>query len=176
MAHGKATQIAMTAAVSIVALACSAADVSPLNPGELDRSCFDACVDKGEEPDDCRAICTVPDDKKGSKSTSDAGIALGEDAGLDEKLDPTIEKPCIECWYEDAAACVDQAKACEASLACNQLQWCPSLCGKPDCVDECNEIIPTGVAPLADLVQCAVCDDGPCAQACEDSVMLSYCD
>ena len=91
-------------------------------------------------------------------------------------IDPDIEKPCIECMYsQQAPACEQQATACEQDLACQQLQWCPTLCGKDGCFEECNEVIPDGVAPLSALVQCAVCDAGPCAQECVGSVLLGFC-
>ena len=48
--------------------------------------------------------------------------------------------------------------------------------GTEACVDECNAIIPTGVAPLSALVTCIACGDGPCAKACEGSGWLSYCE
>lgn len=43
-------------------------------------------------------------------------------------------------------------------------------------MDECNEVIPTGVATLTALVRCAVCGDGPCADECRDSVTRTYRD
>jgi len=106
------------------------------------------------------------------------GGAAGSTGGTGGKPDPAVEKSCVQCWYDTQVngACVNEAKACEESLACSQLQWCPQLCGKPDCVEECNQIIPTGVAPLTALVQCMACGNAPCASDCEGSVLLSYCD
>ncbi len=156
--------------------------------GEYDQGCYDACIAKGAEVAECEAACTKPqgDKPEGDKPEGsvkpevdggDPGDGGGE--GVVEGLDPEVEKPCIQCWYDEAESggtCEDEAKACEASLACTQLQWCPTLCGKPECFDECNAVIPSGVEALTALARCAVCDDGPCADECEDSLMRRYCD
>ena len=86
-------------------------------------------------------------------------------------------KNCITCWEEQAESgiCAEQLEACQDSLACTQLQWCPVLCERGDCVTECNEIIPTGVPILTALVQCMACGNGPCSNECEDSILLAYC-
>ncbi len=163
---------------------------SPDGDGEDEQACLDACLAKGGSDDECTAWCTNPGDGKpgaGEKPpsggvTADGGGREGDPGEMPdpgETLDPEVEKPCIQCWYDETetgGACNEEAKACEASLACTQLQWCPTLCGKPECFEECNAVIPTGVAPLTALAQCAVCNDGPCADACEDSVMRAYCD
>ncbi len=160
-------------------------------PGEVDQECYDACIAKGASPEECAFYCSDPKGTTGKTpgSTSNPGTGTssggtvgtggaGAGTGTGGKLDPEVEKPCVQCWYDESqmtGVCVDEAKACEQSLACSQLQWCPMLCGKPDCIQECNEIIPSGVAPLSALVQCMACEDGPCAEECQDSVMLSYC-
>jgi len=152
----------------------------------LDEKCYSACLEKGEAAEVCDAYCTVDDgDGKGgagAKGTDKGTGATGNDGtgGFGASgVDPADEKSCIQCWYDESdatGACSAEAKACELSLACTQLQWCPLICEKPGCWQECNEIIPTGVEPLSDLVQCMACDGGPCANECEDSVMLAYCD
>lgn len=152
----------------------------------VDEKCYDACLNKGVPSDDCEAYCSAGAGKDGAGA---AGTGSGKGTGAAGNsgtggfgasgVDPVEEKSCIECWYdesEETGQCSDEAKACQASLACTQLQWCPVLCEKPGCWEECNEIIPSGVEPLRDLVECMVCDGGPCAEECADSVMLSYCE
>jgi hypothetical protein len=179
------------AIIGALALAACGSDVKS-NKGAgggatLDAECYDSCVAKGEAPALCTAFCSEGkggDDGKGktSSGTSSASGGSGSVGGggtAGGPVDVELEKSCIGCWYDEAQAtgvCGAEAKACEDSLACTQLQWCPLLCEKDDCIEECNVIIPTGVAPLTALVQCMACDGGPCAGACQGSVMLSYCD
>ena len=121
------------------------------------------------------------------------GISMG-DSGVDSDMNAQPEeegpkaewteaevraKGCVQCWYDEritGGACQAEVAACEASLACTQLQWCPSLCDREDCVDECNDIIPSGVPILQAVIQCLACDDGPCTEACVDTPMETYCD
>jgi len=144
------------------------------------KSCYDDCVAKGVPPTDCTAVCAAWEGgtKPGVGGTAGSGASSGIGGSSSSPIDPELEKTCVECWYDvsqTGEACEDEAKACDQSLACTQLQWCPLICAKPDCWQECNEVIPTGVAPLTALVQCVACDDGPCAEECQDSVMLGYC-
>ena len=46
------------------------------------------------------------------------------------KQEQIDSKNCIGCWEEQAERgfCEEQLNACEESLACTQLQWCPVLC------------------------------------------------
>lgn len=163
---------------------------------EVDPGCLDGCIDKGLSSEECRPICTIDpggekaagaSDKSGGESFDDKGGGAGGSGDGDGdvagdpdpgELDVAAEKDCVGCWYEqeqNGGACAEQTQACEASVACTQLQWCPSLCGKPECQPECDEAIPSGIPLLRALVGCVACDDGPCAAACQGSVALSYC-
>ena len=151
----------------------------------LDGDCYDACIAKGEPVDVCAAYCSGGVGGKGSGTGGKTGVGGSGAAGSSSSgsgaaggFDVEVEKSCVSCWYDETVtggACQAEATACQQSLACTQLQWCPSFCGKPGCLDECNAIIPSGVAPLTALVQCVACDGGPCAEACNGSVMLQYC-
>jgi len=159
---------------------------------DVDQGCYSGCVAKGVPEADCEIYCSdlVDDsDKKGTGASGKTGTGgsgkTGTGAGANaggagsDELDPELEKSCVKCWYDESAstgACGAEAKACESSVACTQLQWCPTLCGKLGCWQECNDVIPSGVDPLAALVQCMACGQGPCAEVCQGSVMLSYCD
>lgn len=139
----------------------------------VDPGCFQACVDKGVSEEECNAACTEDDTKTSSKSSTQTstGSAGG---GVDE----LYEKSCYVCMEENAGdTCGEELKACEASLACLQLRDCPFTCGeKPGCIEECNEIIPTGVAALTALVQCMSCGVGPCSDECSESLTQAYCE
>lgn len=150
----------------------------------VDQECFEACVDKGLSTAECNDWCDKGSSASGkgaTTSTATTGGTTGSGTTTTSgggKLDPELEKSCIDCWYDESAStgqCAEQAAICEADLACQQLQWCPLLCEGENCFEECNEIIPSGVEPLSALVQCMACDGGPCAQACAGSLMLQYC-
>ncbi|MBW2454860.1 MAG: hypothetical protein JRI68_10130 [Deltaproteobacteria bacterium] len=144
---------------------------------QTNPECYADCIEKGETPENCVYYCS-------EKGTGGSGAASSGSGGTTTSsgtggVDPESNKPCIQCWYDEDqtnGACTAEAMACEYSLACTQLQWCPLLCDKTGCIEECNAIIPTGVADLTALVQCAVCNGGPCADECQDSVFLYYCE
>ena len=181
---------------------CDIADVIHFTGGDpsptLDLECYDSCLKKGLESAECEGYCDTAenDSEKASAKGDDAWWEKDEDGRSrtdgngsrnrdpndqdpgdewGEKEEARREKACATCWYEHAE-CAAEARACEESLACTQLQWCPFICDRPNCVDECNAIIPTGVALLTALAECAVCNQGPCAQACQGSILLAYCD
>ncbi len=136
--------------------------------------CYDACIEKGAPPEVCKEACDNP---PGTGGTGFGGTGTAGEGSEGGKIDPVVEKPCVQCLSDQGATCGDEVKTCEQSLACQQLQWCPILCGKASCIDECNEIIPTGVKPLADLVQCAACGaSAPCATECASALLLDYCE
>lgn len=175
------------------ALGACVEDREPTHDGqsEDELECREACIAKGVSEADCVEACAEiaskdpgsgkpekPDDERANGDPA-AGTDPADDnhTAPDDGHDPAAEKSCVQCWYDaEAGACADEAKACEDSLACTQLQWCPFLCEDTDCVEQCAEIIPSGVEPLTALVRCAICDDGPCAEACADSAMLAYCE
>ena len=168
-----------------LAIACgsdvSNEDGAPDGAEAVDPACFEACVAKGEAPESCNEWCATDGDKGEGKGEDDDDTppVPGPGPGPDPDPDPDdLDKECVECWYDLAedGGCEDEAEACEDDLACQQLTWCPFLCDEPDCLDECNEVIPTGVEPLTALVQCMACDDAPCADACAGSVHLGYCE
>ncbi len=171
--------------LAISLLACESQDVQALTPEErmlLDEDCFDGCVAKGVDRADCLAICADPEKQKQpvDKPSPDASVDTGRDAGDvpdagDDKIVVEREKSCVEC-LETTVTCASEAAACARSLACQQLQWCPSICGKPGCIAECDRVIPTGVPLLSALVQCAACGSGPCTTACADTeIRAHYC-
>ena len=139
---------------------------------QIDPDCYDACIAKGESDAVCMDACT--DDTKSASSKSTSVGSGGAGGGIDVEL----EKACYACWEDNAdGACATEHDTCEKSLACVELRNCPFTCGsKPGCVDECNAIIPTGVEPLTELAQCIMCDAGPCATACAESIMQAYCE
>jgi len=176
-------------ALAATAVAACGSDVLTDKPAggdgsDVDLKCYDDCIAKGVSAADCTAYCSGAEDDDG-KGTSKGGASgsggaagtAGDGTGAGE-IDPEAEKTCIQCWYDEAqvnGTCATEAEACEESLACTQLQWCPFICEQPNCVEECNEVIPMGVEPLTALVQCMACDGGPCASECQASVMLAYC-
>ena len=176
------TLIAALAFASACGSSVEATDVGGGGSGgsQLDQGCYDDCVAKGATPQECTAYCTSGTGGKGAGgkgaggngSTSTSGTA-GAGGGFDEPL----EKACIACWDDNAnGICSAQYETCDKSLACIQLRNCPFSCViNKDCIEECNQIIPTGVAPLTALVQCMACSGGPCEQECQDSVTQSYC-
>jgi len=103
-----------------------------------------------------------PDDDGGDPDDPNSGVAVRE---------------CLECWAEQSAECQPLLDACKADLACGQLIDCPFACGGTlECVQECNEIIPSGVEALTEVMECLVCNnDAPCVADCQNDVMLSYC-
>ena len=169
--------------------------------GASEAECSVACLDwesqqenkpnsEGPKPDD-RQIETGPDgqpvegDRDPAPSDEDSrdginGESPGEIDEAKEEYEAAVRaKSCIECWYDEEqneGACRAESNACEESLACTQLQWCPSLCDQDNCIENCNDVIPTGVPILTALVQCMACNEGPCAESCADSDMLAYCD
>lgn len=167
--------------------------------GVQDQDCLDACVGKGLTKEECESYCTKPPGGAGGTGGKGGGAAAGGDGGTGvggkggagfgglpgtggaggmagAPVDPAVEKPCVSCLQDPRDACADERKACEESLACAQLAWCPTLCGRAGCLAECNEVIPSGVAPMKSLVRCAACGDGPCADACRGAAVLSYCE
>ena len=183
--------------------ACDISSVFSLSGDEpspmLDLECFDACIAKGVESIECEGYCSLAEDddfrkEAGEKSVDGRWDKDDEDEWDNGGTNPDRDerdreqreqkereaeediraKECVTCWYEQAD-CSAQAEACEESLACTQLQWCPFLCDRPDCVQECNEIIPSGVELLTALAECAVCDSGACASECAGSNLLEYC-
>jgi hypothetical protein len=148
---------------------------------QLDQGCYDDCVAKATTPEECTAYCTSGTGGKGAGGKGAGGkgsTSTSGTAGAGGGFDVPLEKACIECWDDNAAgACSKEYDTCAATLACIQLRNCPFSCiDKSVCVEECNEIIPTGLEPLTALVQCMACAGGPCADACSDSVTLSYCE
>ncbi len=150
----------------------------------VDPECHEACVAKGVDSDECDAYCSKSADKGGASSGTKSGSAgattsagPGATGATTGGLDVEGEKTCIECWEEQSAgSCAAPYEACEESLACVQLRNCPFSCiGKESCLEECNEIIPSGVPPLSALVQCMMCGAGVCAAPCAGSIYQAYC-
>lgn len=110
----------------------------------------------------------------GESAEGDWGKEDEDETGKD---DPGKDRACVECWYvEGVQACGALLESCEADLACSLLMNCPYDCeATSDCVAECNEIVPTGVEPLTELVQCMACGGAPCATACAESHFVEYC-
>ena len=153
--------------------------------GKIDERCYERCVSKGGSEMDCTEECGVPDDGFGSgdpgETTSGGGTGKGVpgDPGEEEeeKFDGGVERDCYECMKKNALACDDEYEACEESLACTMLSQCPYECfGDSECIEECNSIIPSGVETLTALVQCMICEGGPCASDCDGSILGSYCE
>ena len=159
-----------------------------------EQDCYAGCVAKGVTPEDCRSYCGPAGGKgsggpgagQGGSGGSAQGMAgtggSGGDSGGskgERGLDGRAAKDCVECWNDETrteGTCAEEATRCRDNLACTQLQWCPLICEQDNCIEGCNEVIPTGVAPLTAIVRCAACGDGPCAEACRDSYLLSYCE
>jgi len=86
-----------------------------------------------------------------------------------------MERACFAC-LESTEACEAQWDACEENLGCQLLLDCPFACGATaECVAQCNDVIPSGVAPLTELYECLICNGGPCADACAAAALASYC-
>ncbi|MEM7154552.1 MAG: hypothetical protein AAF799_17020 [Myxococcota bacterium] len=135
----------------------------------------------GDERGDPGADGQVPGGRDDGRDPADEGG--GADGGAadevggdpDDPNDPLAVRACYGCWEDNSASC-EALDTCKADLACSQLLDCPFACGGTlDCVAECNEIIPSGVEPLTELVQCMVCEGAPCAEDCQNDVMQSYC-
>ena len=88
------------------------------------------------------------------------------------------QRECMECIFEaEDDSCLDEWEACEADLACIQLFDCPFECGWTEsCIDECNTIIPSGVAGVARVYECVACSQGICAASCPDAAVQTYCE
>jgi hypothetical protein len=142
---------------------------------QVDQDCYDACVGKGIGEAECTELCSSSSSGKGGDG---AGMTTSGSSGSGGYIDPDLEKACFECWYDVGDDfCTEELETCEKSLACGQLRDCPFACkGTPECIGDCQEIIPTGVAPLTALVQCMACNNGPCADECAGAVTLVYCD
>jgi hypothetical protein len=118
-------------------------------------------------------------DERDDGKLDDGASGLDEGEWDDGKAEGDLEdRECLGCWYENKMGeCGALLTACEEDLACSLLMDCPYDCaGAPDCVEQCNAIVPTGVAPLTELVACIGCGDGPCAEACADSHFAEYCE
>ncbi len=65
-------------------------------------------------------------------------------------------------------------EACMGSFACTTLLECHSKCEWTDaCNHDCDEIIPSGVAMLKDLIGCIACEQ--CTLPCAGSTLTIYC-
>lgn len=118
------------------------------------------------------------DDRGGAdgEDKPDDGGGKEDEGGRDDPKGGEGIRACFECWKQTPEACERPVAECWDSLACTQLMDCPAACEfSPDCVAECNEIIPSGVETLTAAVQCMVCDDGPCAADCGNDWIQSYC-
>ena len=148
-------------------------------PNSADKDEF--TQDKPSEDQDASST-TQPETSEGAGPQGPDDVDQDENGELDAEKEAfeeaRREKNCIECFYGPDQAngeCADEIRRCENSLACTQLQWCPSLCEADDCIESCREIIPQGVEPLQALVRCLACNGGPCADACEGRDILAYC-
>lgn len=167
--------------VAGVLLVACGSDVSSGGGGgaggtSVDPDCFEACIDKGVSDAECNEACATTATGKGGETSKTTSTGQGGAAG--GAVDVEYEKSCYTCFEDNkGGACAAEYEACLESLACLQLRDCPFTCGeKPGCVEECNEIIPSGVAPLTALVQCMACGDGPCSSACSASLNQAYCE
>jgi hypothetical protein len=172
-------------------LACSNAVSEPTTESSVDPECHQQCIAKGASDDECNAWCdtSAKDDGKGGDdggktttsgktTTVGAGGAGGGGIGGGGSYDTDYEKSCQQCWEQQGkVACAAEYDACAKTLACTQLQVCPYFCqsSAESCIEECNAIIPSGVASYTELVNCMACPGGPCAQECAQSAALSYC-
>ena len=157
--------------------ACQLSEYKP-TPADKDESMQDKPSDGQDESDAAESEAVTDSDTQGPDGADEE-----ENAALDAEKEAfeeaRREKNCIECFYspEQAnGACAEEIESCENSLACTQLQWCPSLCEADNCIESCREIIPQGVAPLQALVRCLACSGGPCSDACAGRDILAYCD
>jgi len=122
--------------------------------------------------DDDSADEGKPDDEG---KLDDEGAADGGETKPDENPE---DRACHGCWYENKLGeCAELLAACEDDLACSLLMTCPYDCaGEPDCVEQCNAIVPSGVEPLTALANCMNCGQGPCVDACAESHFAEYCE
>ncbi|MEE2789229.1 MAG: hypothetical protein VX589_17970 [Myxococcota bacterium] len=170
-------------------------------PSVSTENCLEACAAKGADQETCWQACVGEEqdtdedaETNDGRSTSDRrdwAQGEGDEERTEEEYEEEYEdllrekeeqaraKDCVSCWADDdnaQAACSEVVGACEDSLACTQLQWCPALCEGEDCISECNEIIPTGVPLLRAVMACTACRGGPCADECEESPLMQYCE
>ncbi len=149
--------------------------------GKVDQRCYLECIDRGGTRSECADECWVGEDgtddgwsSGGSPSGTSGGEAQSSAAG--GATDGMAERNCYECLKKNAHLCAEQYEACEESLACTMLSKCPYEClGDPDCIADCNNIIPKGVQTLSKLVGCMICGGGPCEIDCVGSVLNEYC-
>ncbi len=166
-------------------IACSSSVTAPGagSGGSIDQDCYDECIAKGSAPDVCEKYCsdTKGTGGKGTGGKSSSGTTssgTGGAGGEGGMFDPDIQKPCVMCWEDEAenGVCAEQWWACEASLACRVLRDCPWQCKDASCVAECDSVVPDGVPLLTALVECIVCNQGPCYDECVGSSYPHYCD
>ncbi|MBW2452890.1 MAG: hypothetical protein JRI68_00170 [Deltaproteobacteria bacterium] len=146
--------------------------------GHVDPDCYEECIANGGTQADCEVRCWEDDGTGGSSSSGTSSGTGGGGTGGTGGLDHQAERDCYECMTEaQSDACSTEWEECDADLACSMLLICPYECyGDPTCIDQCHEIIPTGVELITTLVQCMVCGDGPCAVDCENTTWQQYCD
>ena len=146
--------------------------------GYVDPDCYQDCLAKGGTEADCADRCWK-DDGTGGGSSSSTSSSTSSGTGGTDGLNKETERDYYECMAKAEkydGACTAEWKACNDSLACHMLLLCPYECyGDPDCIDQCHEIIPTGVELVTALIQCMVCDDGPCAGDCQNTTWQQYC-
>lgn len=84
-------------------------------------------------------------------------------------------KVCSDCaQLAVEGPCQAAFDACNGSFACTTLLDCHSKCDWTDaCNQNCDEIIPSGVAMLKDLIGCIACEQ--CVLPCADSTLIIYC-
>ena len=152
--------------------------------GGVDQRCYEACLRAGGTQEECTDACWDPgaagSSSSGSKTTSGGSSGSGSGSTTDP-ADPTdeelSERYCYMCMKENAGSCAEEHAACQADLACKVLSSCPFNCtGDTDCIEQCKDIVPKGVEKLSALVQCMICDNGPCQIDCIGSSMLTYCE
>lgn len=158
-----------TAAICLLVLAGCSTDTTDEGAGTTTRNSSRGEDDEGK---DARG-------ETAEWGEEDEGEAGKDEDGWGEELPPELEeaRACMECWYKSPGPCAGLLEACESDLACSQLLECPYECGaNEDCFAQCNEIIPSGVEPVTELVQCLVCqEDSPCAADCTLPGLLDYC-
>jgi hypothetical protein len=91
---------------------------------------------------------------------------------------PDLPPPSEECWgcveMVVGGPCEPFLAQCENDLACNVLVNCYEQCGwTGSCVKQCNSIVPSGVAPVSAILDCAACDH--CFDVCAGSSMMLFC-
>ncbi len=84
-------------------------------------------------------------------------------------------KVCSDCaQLAIEGPCQAAFEACDNSFACTTLLDCHSKCEWTDaCNQDCDEIIPSGVAMLKDLIGCIACEQ--CTLPCAGSTLTIYC-